>query len=276
MPDGEPGGELLDAALAARGIDAPWVGLGRPRRRLGRRRRRRGAVDVGLPPALRGVPGLGARGRVANPAAQRRRRLRLERRQGLPRRARRRVPVVPTAPARRRDLVTGLGRAGPGGTSWSSRGSGPAASAWSSPSARRRAAARPDGPGRGSCSRWSSRCAPRARPRSSCSAAAPSPRSTSCPVADEIRVHEQYGGAPSPCPWARSAPRWPSGRSLRRATVRRRAGVRPRRHDALGGRLGGQRARAHRARPLPRRRPDAGRVRRLVASLRWERSQLDY
>ncbi len=49
-------------------------------------------------------------------------------------------------------------------------------------------------PGRGSCSRWSSRCAPRARPRCSCSAADVVSQAQKRPAGDEIRVHEEYGG----------------------------------------------------------------------------------
>src|SRR4249919_2562249 len=59
--------------------------VGRPEGRLVRGGRRRGALDVGLPPAYGGVLRLGARRRVADPAPERCRPVRVERRQALPR-----------------------------------------------------------------------------------------------------------------------------------------------------------------------------------------------
>ena len=61
--------------------------------------------------------------------------------------------------------------------------------------------------------------------------------------------------ARSPCPSTPRGPRWPRPRSPRSGARRAGAGVRPGRRDALGGRVGGQRARADRARALPRHRP---------------------
>ncbi len=102
MPEGEPDGHHLTAALAERGIDSTWVLLGRPGCRLGGRRHRGRAVDLGLPASLCGVPRLGARDRAGHPPAQRRRGVRLERRQGLPDRARRRRRRRTDRPARQR------------------------------------------------------------------------------------------------------------------------------------------------------------------------------
>ncbi len=71
------------------------------------------------------------------------------------------------------------------------------------------------GPARGWSSRWSSRCARSARPRSSSSAAGPPPRSTSVRAATRCGSTRSTAGAPSPCRWIRSAPRWRSRRSPR-------------------------------------------------------------
>ena len=85
--------------------------LGRPGRRLGRGRPGRRARHLGLPPALRGLPGLGPAVDEATHAAQRRRGLRLERRQGLPRRDRRPGAGRPIVLVDDRDLAAACGPA---------------------------------------------------------------------------------------------------------------------------------------------------------------------
>ena len=74
--------------------------------------------------------------------------------------------------------------------------------------------------------------------------------------ADEIRVHELYGGRSPPVDLgdgAGGAGR--GGGARRRAPLGSRPVVRAGGHDGLGRRVGGQRARADRARPLPGCRP---------------------
>ena len=100
-------GHLLVEDLAARGLGARWVGVGRPVRRLVGRPAGRGASHLGLREPPRGVPGLGPGGR-ARPA-QRRRRLRLEHRQGLSSRPGRR-PGCPSCPPCWRGRPTEAGR----------------------------------------------------------------------------------------------------------------------------------------------------------------------
>ena len=139
----------------------------------------------------------------------------------------------------------------------SSRGSAPAAwASWSSRSSWTRGC-RDWSPGRGSCSRWSTPCEPRARRRSTSSPAARSRRSTSAPGgAEEVRVHEVYGGSSRAVKLGKGtaalAERAVAGR---RAGARHRHRLRPGRPDDLAGQAGRQRARAHRAGPLPRCRP---------------------
>ena len=73
---------------------------------------------------------------------------------------------------------------------------------------------------------------------------------------DEIRVHEYHGGSSRAGRPRRRAGGPRRGRRAGRGDPpRRRPPLRPRRHDGLGGPLGGLRARADRARPLPRHRP---------------------
>ena len=87
LPDGEVGGDLLVEDLAARGLDAALGGLGRPGRRLAAARVV--AVRSTWDYETRREEFLAwARERRAGPA-QRRRRVRLEHRQGLPPRPRR-------------------------------------------------------------------------------------------------------------------------------------------------------------------------------------------
>ena len=59
LPDLDPDDRLLPPALAALGIDAEPVALGRPACRLGRVRPRRRAQHLGLPGAPRRVPRVG-------------------------------------------------------------------------------------------------------------------------------------------------------------------------------------------------------------------------
>ncbi len=58
----------------------------------------------------------------------------------------------------------------------------------------------PRAEGRGWSSHSSTRFGPRGRPRCSSSVASRSPRSTSCPTGGEIRVHEHFGGSSRPVP----------------------------------------------------------------------------
>ena len=117
---------------------------------------------------------------------------------------------------------------------------------------RRRAPA--SAPARGWCSHWSSRCAPRGRPPSSCSAERSSPRPrrsrprarSGCTRSTAVRR------SPSRSPTRR--PTWPVVRSRRRSSILgERARLRPGRPDAPRRRHPGrQRARGDRARPLSR------------------------
>ena len=112
---------------------------------------------------------------------------------------------------------------------------------------------------------WSSRCGRPGRPRSTCSRAGPCRRWTRrC----GRRRAERDPGARAVRRRSRAVDLGPEQGARRGGGVRGRCGwaatpLRARRHDALGRRVGGQRARADRARPLPRRRPgERGPVRR--------------
>ena len=246
-----------------RGIEARWVVLGRPGRRLGGRRPGRGPLDLGLHRAARGVPGLGPARSTAGPGCS-------TAPTCSPGTSTRPTSPGSAAPRRRPDPhrrapsrssaagVRAFGTAGREAARRRRRRRRPRRRRPGRPAARHRDRDHPElprRPARGSCSRWSSRCAPRARPRCSCSTAGPSPRSTSCPPGDEIRVHEHFGGASRPVPLRDEAAdlalsAMAGGRAGARRTARLRAG----RHAAARRRHPrGERARADRAGALPRR-----------------------
>ena len=204
LPDGESDGHLLVEDLAARGIDARWVAWDDP------------AVDwsppAWSPSAAPGTTSSGARSSWPGPrgragAAQRRRRLRLEHRQGLPPRPRRGRAARRTH-ACWRD-ARGVRRPPPGfGARSASRRVGAGGRGVVVLDGRPARTPR-RGPGPGWCSRWSSRCAPRARSRCSSSAAGRGPgpqgaRRRRGPRARVVRrpLRRRTAGR-------RSTPRWP-------------------------------------------------------------------
>ena len=234
-PDGEPGGDLLGPAGRAR-RRRPLGLLGRPGGRLGGRRPGRRPLHLGLPPAAAGVPGLGPRGRAAHAAAQRRGRVRLERRQGLPRRPGRAGADTSRPPGRR------AARGWPGSRPGAAYGAvvvKPRVGASGVGCRGRRRSRRRTAAGltaaRGWCSRWSTSVRTAARPRSSSSTAAAVSQVDKRPARRrQVRVHEEYGGSAVAVPLdpEADAPRWPTdGAACRRAG--RPPRLRPDRRDAL-------------------------------------------
>ena len=263
LPDGEeyagtiapPGG--LRAARHRR----PLGGVGRPERRLVRRTRRR-PLDLGLRDASRGVPRLGAHGA---PDAQLRRACSpgTPTSPTCPSSPATGVPVVPTIVVENEaELPTAIAEVSAASDrpnavvkpTVGAGGRGVVVFDGSEEDFVRARTSRPSAQVRGRCSRWSTRCAPRARPRCSSSTARSSRRRRSVPAAGEIRVHEQYGGTTVAVPLTDEAA------DLARRTVEaasallgERPRLRPGRPDAPGRRHPGrQRARGHRARALPR------------------------
>ena len=199
----------------ARGIDAPLGGLGRPGRRLGRRRPGRRPLHLGLRPRGRGVPRPGRRAVEPRPLLNGADVFAWNADKALPGRASAPLPVVPTSHAATVDELARRGR--------------PVRHRGRQAAGRRRRRRRDRG-------RRPGRPAPGHRIQSH-PELPPSPgpwvvqplvesvrtegetsvfvldgtpglaRSTSCPAGEEIRVHEQFGGASRPVELTRRARR---------------------------------------------------------------------